>query len=298
MDSVVGAATGWLLFTGLVLTAGATAARWLVIPGAYGPGAERDRSIAAAARLGLAGALTLPVAMALVFRRQLLEFRDPFATWTEDATLLLRDTEWGGTFLLAAGATALLAIVWGFVAGGRGWAWIAATPLAAGLSAYPALSGHASGTGDLSRFTVPADTMHVLAAGAWVGGLAFVLYADARSRRERGGSELPRLVPAYSPVAVVSVGVLGLTGVFASWAQLDGLAALAGTTYGRLLVGKLALVAVVMVLGLRNWKRLTPTLATPEGPAALRRSAMLELAIAQLVLLVTAVLVRTSPLGH
>jgi copper transport protein len=248
--------------------------------------------------MGLLGALTLPVALALVFHRQLTEFRDPFATWTGDATLLLRGTEWGGTFLLAAGAAVTLAVVWVSVVRGRGWAWLAAIPFTAGLSVYPALSGHASGTGDLSLLTIPADAAHVLAAGAWVGGLAFVLYADARSRRQRGGSELPRLVPAYSPVAVVSVGTLIVTGTVGSWVQLDGLAALTGTAYGRLLLGKLGLVAIVMVLGLRNWKRLTPALATPEGPAALRHSATLELVLAQLVLVVTAILVRTSPLGH
>lgn len=298
MSAVVGAATGWLLFAGLVLTVGASAARWLIVPRAFAPGGDRERMVVTAGRMGLAGAAVLPVAMALVFHRQLTEFRDPFATWSEDATLLLRDTEWGTTFVVAAAAAVATLLVWGFIARGRAWAWLAAPPLATGLSAYPALSGHASGTGELTALTVPSDTAHVLAAGVWVGGLAFVLYADARSRRDRGGSELPRLVPAFSPVAVLSVGVLILTGTVASWAQLDGLAALTGTTYGRLLLGKLGLVAVVMGLGLLNWKRLTPVLATPEGPAALRRSASLELFLAQLVLLVTAVLVRTSPLGH
>ena len=200
--------------------------------------------------------------------------------------------------VLAAGGSLAALVVWALVSRARAWAWIVAPPLAAGLSAYPALSGHASGTGDLTWITVPADTAHVLAAGVWVGGLAFVLYADRRARGSGGASELTRLVPAYSPVAVGSVGMLILTGVVGSWAQLEGLAALTATPYGRLLLAKLALVAAVMGLGLRNWKRLTPALASPEGPAALRRSAALELALAQLVLLVTAVLVRTSPLGH
>ena len=294
----MGAATGWLLFAGLVLMVGASAARWLVIPRAFGPGDDRDRVIASAARMGLAGALLLPVAMALVFHRQLAEFRDPFATLGEDASLLLRATEWGSTFVMAAGVSLAAVAVWIFIARARAWGWLVAPPLAIGLSAYPALSGHASGTGDLTGITIPADTAHVLAAGVWVGGLAFLLYADRRSRQALGAIDLPRLVSAYSPVAVGSVGVLLLTGVVGSWAQLEGLAALTTTPYGRILLGKLALVAAVMGLGLRNWKRLTPVLGTSEGPAALRRSATIELALAQLVLLVTAVLVRTSPLGH
>ena len=63
-------------------------------------------------------------------------------------------------------------------------------------------------------------------------------------------------------------------------------------------MGKLVLVAVVLGLGALNYRRLAPRLGSSAGDRALRRSAAWELVVANLVLVVTAVLVRTSPLGH
>lgn len=97
---------------------------------------------------------------------------------------------------------------------------------------------------------------------------------------------------------MASVALLVLTGLYASWSHLDSLGALATTTYGRILSLKLLLVAVILAFGARNFKALTPKLGTDRGDDAMRRSAAVELAVAQIVLLVTAVLVRTSPIGH
>ena len=59
-----------------------------------------------------------------------------------------------------------------------------------------------------------------------------------------------------------------------------------------------AFLLLVLAFGGRNFRMLTPRLGSDTGDAAMRRSAATELAIAQLVLIVTAILVRTSPLGH
>jgi putative copper export protein len=293
-----GAAANGLFFTGLVLMVGASSARWLVIPRAFTTGAEHDDAVASAARVGLLGARLLPVAMALLFHRQLADFRDPFATLGEDVTLLLRGTEWGSRFVLTLGGSVAALGMWSAARRGRAWAWVLVAPLGAALAAYPAFSGHASGTGDLAALTVSADTAHVLAAGIWLGGLAFLLYADRRSHRSLGVATLPHLVPAYSPFAAGSVTVLLLTGLVGAWAQLDGPTALVTTTYGRLLLTKVVLATVMMGLGFRNWKHLTPNLGTRQGAEVLRKSATAELMVGQIVLLLTAVLVRISPLGH
>ena len=62
------------------------------------------------------------------------------------------------------------------------------------------------------------------------------------------------------------------------------------TTYGRVLLLKLLGVAVVLAVGAYNWKRLTPSLES-EGTTELQRSVRMELFVAALVLLATAVLV-------
>jgi putative copper export protein len=77
-------------------------------------------------------------------------------------------------------------------------------------------------------------------------------------------------------------------------AHVNRTAALLGSPYGRVLVLKVATVAVVALLGWRNWKVLTPRLEVA-GVDALRTSIVLELSAALLVLALTAALVITPP---
>lgn len=300
MLAVLSAVTGWLLYAGLVLVVGASAARWIVIPRAIASGGPAALWVhAAARRIGSAGALLLPAAMALVFVRQLVEFHDPFATWSDDAGLLLRGTAWGTTWTWGAVGAVLVVPVFllGTRRGRAGWALATAWALAMGV--FPALTGHAN-AGALRPLTLLGDSLHVWAAGGWVGGLVFVLYAERGWGARQGpdaGSLLPRLVPAFSPLAVACVAALGVTGVMAAWIHVPTLSALATSPYGRRLTLKLALVAGVAGLGLVNWKKLTPRLGERGGRGALRRGATWELVLAQAVLLVTAILVRTAPPG-
>jgi putative copper export protein len=89
-----------------------------------------------------------------------------------------------------------------------------------------------------------------------------------------------------------------LTGTLAAWMHLPSLGALITTSYGRTLMVKLGLVFIVLSIGLLNWRRITPRLLDVDGPRAMRKSAALELLFAHAVLLVTAVLTRTSPMDH
>ena len=233
--------------------------------------------------------------LGLVFLRQLLEFRDPFVPWQEDAALLLQGTAWGRTFLAGVAVAVILTTCLAWARSGSDLAWGFAAAAGLLLSAFPALTGHASGgEGALRVGLISADVVHVLAASAWMGGLAGVLYL---ARRGGDADPLPGLVRAFSPVAVVSVAMLVLTGVVSSWAHVPDVAALARAPYGRRLLLKLALVGAVMILGWTNWRRFTPQLHGADGRQALRRAALLELAVGQLVLLVTAVLVKTPPPG-
>ena len=281
--------TNLVLFMGLGLALGSVAARWWILP------PDRPALDDHAARIGHWAAWALLLALLCVFARQLVEFRDPFSPWRDEAFLLL-STSWGRTWLYGfAGSVALVVSSRVHVAGRRGAGPVSAI-LILGMGAFPAMTGHAN-AGALRGFTVAADVVHVWAMGAWIGGLATILLMEAAHRRSptASGSLLRELIPRFSPVAIASVVALSLTGLFASWVHLEGFGALIETTYGRYLLLKVALVGVVLGLGAINFRRLTPRLDTPEGPGALRRSATVELAIAGLVLAVTAVLVRTSP---
>lgn len=280
--------TNVLLFGSLAGLIGVVAARWWIIP------VGRSEWTGAAARIGVAAASVFLVSLIMVLTRQLLEFRDPFVPWTEDLSLLL-GTSWGTTWkgAFAVGALAVAAFVW--ARGGSAASWVVASVAVLVLSAFPALTGHASG-GELTRLTLPADVAHVLAMGAWMGGLAVVLSLDRVARGSgASGAVLRDLIPRFSPLAMASVAILVLSGVVGMWANLDGPSALFQTSYGRWLLLKLGLAAGVLLLGAINFRRLLPRLDEEASAVAMRRSASREVALAVVVLVVTAVLVRTPP---
>lgn len=296
---ILDALTGWTLFSGLLLGIGVVAGRWIILPSAIGADdARHDRLVSRSAGLGAGGALLVFVGLAFYLVRQVLEFRDPFAPLGEDLSLLM-STSWGTSWVAAAVGSLVVAAGMLAARSGRNVGWWVATPAALLLAGFPGLTGHASGADELRALALAFDGLHVWAAGAWMGGLALVLYLEARERSSGGAASLlPDLVPAFSPVAMASVALLVLTGLFASWSHLEGLEALWTTSYGRILSLKLLLVAAVLGFGARNFRLLTPLLGTDAGDRTMRRSAAVELAIAQIVLIVTAILVRTSPMGH
>jgi copper transport protein len=113
---------------------------------------------------------------------------------------------------------------------------------------------------------------------------------------------LDRVVGRFSSVAFAAVVAIVVSGVVQAWRQLGSLSALVDTPYGRLLVVKVVLVALMVgVAGLsRAWvrRRLAPAGAPGAGPAdaaGLRRSVAAEVAIAVAVLAVTAGLVQAVP---
>ena len=154
-----------------------------------------------------------------------------------------------------------------------------------------AFSGHAATAGP-AWITVPALTLHALSAAWWVGAFAPLLLALRRLPR----AEAHALLMAFSPRAVVAVTCLLSAGVALSALQLRTPAALIATDYGRLLLLKLALVALLLGLGAINRLVLTPALG--RGAAALpglRRTIGADLALAAGVVVVTAGLGTVPP---
>lgn len=273
------------------------------VSGTSDPPNEVERFIArTAGRAGMLASIAVLAALLAAFVVKFVEFRDPFGTWREDLGPLL-GTSWGTAWAGALGASLLAAFT--FLAirradGGRPWAWAAAAGLATVLAAFPAATGHAQ-TAEPRSLALVADVLHVLGAGIWIGGLALVAACEVLWRRGRSGSLLSILVPRFSPIALAGAGTLVGTGVFAAVLHVGEPAALLETDYGRLLIAKVAVVALVLGFGARNWRRLTPALRAPgseaESARPMRRSVLRELVLAQVVLLITAFLVRTDPGG-
>ena len=133
---------------------------------------------------------------------------------------------------------------------------------------------------------------HLLAVGFWVGALS-PLYAAAGSRK--GAATLHR----FGTIAAGAVALLVAVGVAFAWLVSGSPANLIGTAYGWTLLGKVAVVALLLALAARNKLRLVPALERGETGASkrLKRAIAWEGVAVMLVLLLTATLttVTTPP---
>ncbi|MEV0275178.1 copper resistance protein CopC [Streptomyces sp. NPDC050610] len=121
--------------------------------------------------------------------------------------------------------------------------------VATGLAATWSLAEHAS-VGIQPYLAMPVDILHLLAVGVWLGGLVALLVtlrSDTPIRRAA--------VQRFSRLAFASVCVLAATGTYQAWRQVGTWGALTGTAYGRWLLIKIGLVAVVVGLAYfsRRW---------------------------------------------
>jgi putative copper export protein/methionine-rich copper-binding protein CopC len=260
--------------------------------------AAAARRRAAAVGLGFA-ALLAAAAVGRLYAQSLAMHGPDFVLDGERIGMLLRRTVWGWGWLLQAAAT-VQAVV-GLVVARRGVAagWAVAGVAALGLAVTPALSGHAAAmTGATGTLAMVVDTVHVLAAGSWLGSLLVLLVAGIpaalRLGPARRGPAVAALVHAFSPGALLFAGLLVATGVTATIIHSSSLAALLGSRYGTLLLIKLGIFALVFGTGAYNFLRVRPALGDDSGTRRLRRSAGFELAVGTAVLLVTAVLVATA----
>ena len=210
---------------------------------------------------------------------------------------LLVGTAWGHGWLIGVAGVFVAAV--GLALAGRGMAgaWTIAAIGGVLLCVAPALTGHAV-AGRLPVLGVAADAMHVASAGAWMGSLLMLALVALPhvARGNAGESRAGRtkaVIMAFSPMALAAATGLVVTGVGSAWLRLGALSALWESHYGRVLIWKLVAVAVVLALGAFNWKVRTPALVDDASVGKIRRSATMELAMALVVIAITAVLVGT-----
>ncbi|MET8945824.1 copper resistance protein CopC [Streptomyces sp. NPDC004542] len=184
--------------------------------------------------------------------------------------------------------------------------WVAAEHAAAGIQVPVAMV---------------SSVLHLLAVGVWLGGLTALLVALYRAPAE--DPLPPAAVARFSRIALTSVAVLTVTGVYQSWRGLGSWEAFS-TPYGRILALKLWAVTLMLLAASysRRWtarlpqvkteRRVTVTVGADEAPApspvgvseapgsgpevprrGLRRSVLAEVTIGALVLVLTTVLTGT-----
>ncbi len=152
------------------------------------------------------------------------------------------------------------------------------------------LGGHAR-TQDPAAVLIPADIVHVLAAGAWLGALVLLIVAFWPGRREPD-VEATEATRRFSRIALPAVVALAAAGLLQAWFYLGSPGELfGGSAYSLALLAKIALLVGVIALAAGNRRRV----ARLAMGGALRRAMRAEVALAVLVLAATAVLVREAP---
>jgi len=129
-------------------------------------------------------------------------------------------------------------------------------------TASTVLMGHAGVRASSHLGLVAVETLHVLSALLWTGSVvAAALVLMLRVPGEPGLRALRvTVLRRFGAVAASCVAVAGVTGIILAGARVATVDALVQSVYGRVLLVKVALVAVVLVLGLVNTIVLRPTL--------------------------------------
>lgn len=296
-------AVRWLGFGGLLGVIGAVAFRFAVLGGLsrsrFDAGVLVDDAMRGAARIG-AGAAVLLLGAALL------------RLWAQGAAILgtgapdpgaigslLLETTWGRGWLVQATAAPAALLAFLRARSGRRDGWSLALVAAVAAAFSPALMGHAIAHEHYPRLAVLADGAHVLGAGGWLGSLFVLLTAGLaatqRMPEETRADGVRALVHAFSPTALTFAAAVVASGAVSTALNVGSVAAFTSSAYGRTLLVKLALLSTVFAVGAWNWLQVRPRLGAPGTTARLRRSSSVELALAILVLAITAVLVATPP---
>lgn len=140
-------------------------------------------------------------------------------------------------------------------------------------------TSHNSAVTFIPSLAVSLDWLHFMAVSMWVGGLFYIstiLLAAMRHRAKLTAEEsaiqettnlsdrtlshnvkknhiihyyLALLLPRFSLLATVFLGVIGITGLYMAWIHLTTLDALFSSSYGNILIVKLAVALPLILLG-------------------------------------------------
>lgn len=181
--------------------------------------------------------------------------------------------------------------------------------LSLGLIAAVAWTGHAGSTpGAMGVWHLIADTLHLIAAAAWIGGLislVLLLSAARRDQNAAGVSFARDATERFSAMGIAVVGVVLATGIVNAWILVGSLHALIVTGYGQLLMLKMALFATMLLIAAANRLWLTPRLSLRWGREpqldALRRltrNSVIEIGLALTIFAIVGMLGTLHPAIH
>ena len=223
--------------------------------------------------------------------------------WTRATADLLFNTRYGILWLAHLCLTlALLTLLLNVRTKRKRWAAFGVALL---LLLATSLGSHAAGESS-AWLPVLADWVHLICAAVWVGGLthfaASLWLARRRPPLERTALTA-RLIPRFSALALGSVALLSLTGLYTAVLRVGSFENLTDTVYGQVLIVKLLVIAPMLLLGAVNLLIVTPRMrraaaqsgGNPKLVGRFRRIVTGEVILAAVLLLRVSVLTSVPP---
>ena len=223
--------------------------------------------------------------------------------FTDDtARTVLTDTQFGHVWKARLLIGVLLAAVVELGGSEKNWLWPVEAFLAAVFIGGLAWAGHAGGTpgfgGDIH---LTSDILHLIAVGAWVGGLlpfALLLKRIRNAREANWESFATAATRRFSTLGLAAVGTILATGIVNTWNLIGSWDALFDTDYGRLLALKVVLFAAMVSIAAFNRMRLSPKLASDSTIRRLERNSLIEALLGLTILFIVGALGILAPAIH
>lgn len=172
------------------------------------------------------------------------------------------------TLLILGGAITATVALW---IGSRVFAAVGAIAISAGFG----VTGHTQGLTEPGLAPLVAAT-HVLIAGFWVAAPLSLYPFEALNK-----AQLLVRLQRFSTVAIAAIPILIGLGLWLAWLLTGTSHRLFGTTYGLLLLAKLAVAMIAVAIGALNKQVVTAKIAEdePTGRRWLRRTLIIEAAL-------------------
>jgi len=300
----VGFVARLVAYVAILAVLGAVAFRLLILKRSGLTTGTIVRGSRRSAAIGAFASMTLVVVDVVKLGIQTSEMRFPTDSWITVGMKMLFDTSWGTVWMVQVVCAVLLAMTFTLARKDALPRWNVLALMSMGLAATPAFASHAMTARRFAQYSIAADVAHVLGASLWIGTLlvmfASIIGGDGNEPQSEQtvsvmrASYIVSLLRSFSPLALTGSALVAISGVVSSLAHVEHWADLTGTPYGQKLIAKVLSVGVVVLLGWRNWKFVTPAILT-QGPKRMTRGMAVELLIALVVLGVTAALVVTPP---
>ena len=221
--------------------------------------------------------------------------------WKTISTVLL-DTSFGRVWRWRLLIAALLVVAYAAPSARPGYRVALSALLLASLGWVGHAVGEAGGVGFGHEIN---QSVHLLAAGIWLGGLVPLAWLVARAVRSQSQHWLALLrnaLPEFSHMGYAAVAFVTLTGIVNTILLVGSIEGLTETPYGRLLLVKIALFLLLVAVAIVNRFILMPWIdrqtTRSNGTAALLWTVSIEQMLGLAILGVTSVLGTLPPAIH